>query len=49
LPAGKIEDSLQRTYRLDLRLIYEGDIDNRIPHPDGKMTWIFHRPHAEVT
>lgn len=44
----EIQDFLQRAYRLDLRLVYDGNIDNRIPHPDGKTTWIFHRPNAEV-
>jgi len=44
----EIQDFLQRAYRLDLRLVYDGDIDNRIPHPDGRTTWIFHRPNTEV-
>ena len=44
----EIQDFLQRAYRRDLRIVYDGDIDNRIPHPDGKTTWIFHRPNAEV-
>src|SRR3546814_7189130 len=44
----EIQDFLQRAYRLDLRIVYDGDIDNRIPHPDGKTTWVFHRANAEV-
>src|SRR3546814_15181047 len=44
----EIQDFLQRAYRLDLRIVYDGDVDNPIPHPDGKTTWVFIRPHAEV-
>src|SRR3546814_10624939 len=44
----EIQDFLQRAYRLDLRIVYDGDVDNRIPHPDGKTTWVFLRPNAEV-
>ena len=44
----EIQDFLQRAYRLDLRLVYNDDIDSRIAHPDGKTTWLFHRPNADV-
>jgi len=44
----EIQDFLQRAYRLELRLVYDDNLDNRIVHPDGRTTWIFHRPNAEV-
>jgi hypothetical protein len=44
----EIQAFLAQAYRLDLRLVYDPALDQSIPHPDGKMTWIFHRDENEV-
>lgn len=44
----EIQDFLWQAYRRDLRLVYEEAVDHSIPHPDGKITWIFHRDETEV-
>jgi hypothetical protein len=44
----EIQDFLRQAYRFDLRLVYDAALDHSIAHPDGKMTWIFHRDETEV-